>query len=123
MTKVFTVVLLVFIPIQVYSQVLDVNGDGEVGPHEAIAVSENWKGLATAANDHNHLGQTWRPEGEGRPLSIRGSFPDGSIIVPFSNEGKQIFDPIPSAPLILDNTAFEWIRPLARGNPRNHSRG
>ncbi|MCA9436452.1 MAG: hypothetical protein KC978_11770, partial [Candidatus Omnitrophica bacterium] len=87
-------------------QVVDVNGDNEVGPHEAIAVQEQWKGPATAANDHNHLGQTWTPEGEGRPLRIRGYFPDGGIVFPTSKGGKQIFNSIPYAPLILDNTAF-----------------
>ncbi|MCA9442944.1 MAG: hypothetical protein KC964_19225, partial [Candidatus Omnitrophica bacterium] len=85
-------------------QVVDVNGDNEVGPHEAIAVQEQWKGPATAANDHNHLGQTWTPEGEGRPLRIRGYFPDGGIVFPTSKGGKQIFNSIPYAPLILDNT-------------------
>jgi len=94
--------LVLLFAVQTQAQVLDVNGDGSVGPHEAIAVAEEWKGPASAANDHNHLGQTWA--GNRNPLTIRGNFPDRSIIVP-GKEGQKASGSIPSAPLILDNTA------------------
>lgn len=100
----FTMVLILGLCRIGACQVIDVNGDSQVGPHEAIAVSEQWKGPAVEANDHNHLGQTWRPDDEGRPLSIRGDFPDRGIVIPFKNH-KQIFNSIPSAPLILENTS------------------
>lgn len=56
--------------------VLDVNGDGVVGPEESLAVAEQWKQAAKAANDHNHLGQTW--VGANNPLDIFGQF-DSSV--------------------------------------------
>lgn len=86
----------------VHSQVLDVNGDNEVGPDEALAVAEQWKGTAIRANDHNHLGQIWN--GNRNPLIIRGSFPQTVIIGP-AKEGQKGPNADPSAPLILENTA------------------
>ncbi len=95
-------ILLIFLATQCQSQVLDVNGDNVVGPHEAIAVHEQWKGPANAANEHDHLGQSWRPEIEGRGLTLRGNFPD-LLLVPFK-DGKQI-PVLQGAALILDNTS------------------
>ncbi len=83
-------------------QVLDVNGDNVVGPHEAIAVHEQWKGPASQSNAHNHLGQTWT--GNRNPLRIQGNFPPRIIIGPAKSNGKG-FSSGASAPLILDNTA------------------
>lgn len=86
-----------------FGQVLDVNGDGVVGPHEALAVSENWKGSAPAQNAHNHLGQTWI--GDRNPLIIFGSFPDRNIIIGPVKEGeKGVPTTGPRAPLMLENT-------------------
>ncbi len=89
---------------QTQAQVLDVNNDGLVGPHEAISVAEQWKGQATLPNGHNHLGQTWL--GNRNPLVIRGHFPERPPFIPAKGETKGIggFEPIPQAPLILDNT-------------------
>lgn len=85
------------------AQVLDVNGDQLVGPEEAVSLSENWKGPASAANDHNHLGQVWTPEGSGDPLTLRGDFPDRILFPPIDLGGKLILTR-QSAPLVLDNT-------------------
>lgn len=98
----FPAALLFLTVVSAHSQVIDVNGDSIVGPHEALAVSEQWKGTATRANDHNHLGQTWT--GDNNPLTIRGDFPGGPI---FQLKDKQVL-PIPNAapaPMVLDNEA------------------
>ncbi|MCA9436453.1 MAG: hypothetical protein KC978_11775 [Candidatus Omnitrophica bacterium] len=99
--------LLLLFATQVQAQVLDINGDNVVGPHEAIAVKEQWKGPASAPNDHDHLGQTWSPVGTGRPLIIRGNFPRRSpfIPIPLKEKGLTLPQPTPQAPLILDNTS------------------
>lgn len=85
------------------AQVLDVNGDLLVGPEEAVVLSGSWKGPASAANDHNHLGQVWTPEGSGDPLTLRGDFPDRILFPPIDLGGKLILTR-QSAPLVLDNT-------------------
>jgi len=97
-----TISLALLFAIRTQAQVLDVNGDGTVGPHEAIAVAEEWKQEAKAADEHDHLGQTWK--GYRNPLTIRGNFSPRSIIVP-GKDGQKAVEPVPSAPLILDNTA------------------
>ncbi len=91
-----------FFAVAIQAQVLDVNGDKTVGAEEAIAVAEQWKGPASGANAHNHLGQTWT--GSGNPLTIRGNYPGRLNIKPLKSERKGAAF-IPSAPLILDNTA------------------
>ena len=76
MWKDFMKVFFLLIPVllgSVSAQVVDVNGDQTVGAEEAIAVAEQWKGPASRANEHDHLGQTW--EGNNNPLVIRGNFP------------------------------------------------
>jgi hypothetical protein len=103
----YLLLFLPFIAIQATGQVLDVNSDGTVGPHEALAVCEEWKGQAKAANAHNHLRQTW--EGEGTPFKIRGSFSE-PIDPVFSDSQQKDIGPVPrspSAPLILENTNQE----------------
>lgn len=92
-----------FLVAPAFCQVLDVNGDGVVGPHEAVAVVEHWKGPAPAQNAHNHLGQTWF--GDRNPLIIFGSFPDRNIIIGPVKEGeKGVPTSGPRAPLMLENT-------------------
>jgi len=96
-------VLLIFVlTLPTQARVFDVDGDSTVGPGEAVAVAEDWKGPASASDEHDHLGQTWT--GDGNPLSIRGSFPDQPVIIPGPNSRVKGGD-IPKAPLILDNTA------------------
>ena len=91
---------LLFATLPAWSQVVDVNGDKTVGAEEALAVAEQWKGPAGAANDHNHLGQTW--EGFGNPLRIEGQFSDRTIITGSSSaKGNESV----RAPLMLDNTS------------------
>ena len=97
------VVLFALITLPAWSQVLDVNGDSEVGPEEAIAVAGQWKGTAIRANDHNHLGQTW--VGNRNPLTIRGSFPVAIIPGPVK-DGEKGEAPPRAAPLFLDNEAL-----------------
>jgi len=87
-----------------FAQVIDVNNDGTVGAEEAIAVAEQWKGPASRQNDHTHLGQTWI--GNGNKLTIRGNYPGRLVIGPAKAETKGTTF-IPSAPLILDNTAYD----------------
>jgi hypothetical protein len=86
------------------AQVVDVNGDGVVGPHEAIAVAEEWKQEAKAVNDHDHLGQTW--EGGGSPFTLHGSFSEWRFSTSTQLQGDKFDIPmrIPSAPLVLENT-------------------
>jgi hypothetical protein len=98
----FPLLLLCLLTIDSIAQVLDVNGDNQVGAEEALAVAEDWKGLARRANDHNHLGQIW--EGFRNPLIIRGEFPETIIIGP-AKENEKADKAISSAPLLLDNTA------------------
>ncbi len=100
-----TLSLFFFLIIHAHAQVLDVNGDQTVGPEEAIAVAEHWKGPAGAANAHDHLGQTWK--GNRNPLVIRGNFPDRQPFIPIKSKGIGGFETIPQAPLILDNTSTE----------------
>lgn len=104
MVKTVGFALFFFIPGLALAQVIDVNADGIVGPHEVIAIAESWKQEAKAFNDHNHLGQTWT--GEGNPLILRGSFSERRIIgVNTSQEDKVVYPLyVPSAPLVLDNT-------------------
>jgi len=86
-----------------YAQVVDVDGDEIVGAEEVLAVAEQWKGVAAASNEHDHLGQTWR--GDTRALTIMGDFPDRLV---FTKNHKQVL-PIefnPSGAMNLDNTAF-----------------
>ncbi len=77
------------------TQVQDINGDGVVGPEEAIAVSDQWKGPAAASNDHDHLNQIW--EGAGRPLTMTGNFSERYVV------GNSLVTR-DAAPLRLDNT-------------------
>lgn len=68
------------------------------------AVAEQWKEQAKAANDHDHLGQTW--VGEGSPLKLHGSFSE-PYVFPSSDLSPGVVTKLPrrpSAPLFLDNT-------------------
>ncbi len=102
--KVF-LLLIPFLTVSVFGQVIDVNGDQTVGAEEAIAVAEQWKGPAGRPNDHNHLGQTWK--GNRNPLVIQGNFPDRQPFIPVKSKGIGGFETIPQAPLILDNTSTD----------------
>ncbi len=104
--------LLSFLTIQGHAQVLDVNGDGLVAAEEAIAVAEQWKGPASAANAHNHLGQTWI--GNRNPLKLSGDFPPQIVIGPLKGEISPAEDT--SAPLILENTSPSGADLQLRGN-------
>ncbi len=101
-----TFLLFLILAVQTEAQVVDVNGDKIIGPEEAIAVAEQWKGPANAANDHDHLGQTW--EGQGTPIRIQGNFSEPISIPPLGTKSKTVIpQPIPrspSAPLVLRNT-------------------
>jgi len=99
----FSIFPLIFLlTVETHAQVIDVNGDQTVGAEEAIAVAELWKQEAKAADDHDHLGQTWI--GNKNPLRIRGNFPP-LLIIGSSKPGAKLSGSIPSAPLILENTA------------------
>jgi len=98
------VVILLAIQILAQAQVVDVNADGVVGPHEVIAVAGKWKQEAKAVDDHDHLGQTW--QGTGSPLKLRGSFTELRLPVSTKLLVEHLNNPlyIPSAPLVLQNT-------------------
>ncbi|MCA9447382.1 MAG: hypothetical protein KC931_09715, partial [Candidatus Omnitrophica bacterium] len=88
-----------------FGQVFDVDGDQKVGPHEAIAVVQEWKQETVAPDAHDHLGQTWT--GEGSPLKLRGGFEER--VIPIQADASKIgilpFQKRPSAPLILESTS------------------
>jgi len=98
------VILCLLFAVQTQAQVIDVNGDGTVGPHEAIAVAEEWKQEAKAADAHDHLGQTWT--GEGNPLKLEGSFSERLLPFPSQSDAEAALPfRSPSAPLVLKNTS------------------
>ena len=104
MWRISCVVILRATRILALAQVVDVNADGVVGPHEVIAVAGEWKQEAKTVDDHDHLGQTWL--GTGSPLKIRGSFTELRFPVSTQFLAGQLEFPmyIPSAPLVLQNT-------------------
>ncbi|MCG3199589.1 MAG: hypothetical protein GHCLOJNM_04113 [bacterium] len=61
------------------AEVLDVNGDGIVGPEEALEISDQWRRQAKGAADHDHLGQFWSLNNN--PLTISGSSTTGAFDV------------------------------------------
>jgi hypothetical protein len=91
--------LAFFLTFSSVAQVLDVNGDNTVGAEEALAVAENWKGVASASDAHDHLGQTW--EGNENPLIVGGYFKERLRRVK-TEKGIQLRRE-KTAPLMLDN--------------------
>ena len=77
---------ILFLATQISAEVVDVDGDGVVGPHEVLEVAEQWKGEAKAADAHDHLGQTW--VGVQNPLKLRGNFSPRFIIRPVKMGAK-----------------------------------
>ncbi len=72
------------------AEVLDVNGDGIVGPAEALELSDLWRQPAKGAEDHNHLGQTW--SAAGNTLEIQGSAP--TALLRLNNSGGDGFSAV-----------------------------
>ncbi|MCA9450356.1 MAG: hypothetical protein KC931_24755 [Candidatus Omnitrophica bacterium] len=91
--------VLFVLPSQSHGQIYDVDGDKQVGPAEAIELSKTWKGIASASDAHDHLGQTW--VGNENPLKITGRFKDR---IERGKDGKIIIlKTVKTAPLMLDN--------------------
>lgn len=62
------------------AQVIDVDGDSKVGPHEALALALQWrKDASKSDNDHSHMGQTWSLHNN--PLTIWGSSTTGALVL------------------------------------------
>jgi hypothetical protein len=91
--------LAFFLTFSSVAQVLDVNGDNTVGAEEALAVAENWKGPASASDEHDHLGQTW--VGDENPLIVEGYFEERLRRV--KTEKGLVLMRQKTAPLMLDN--------------------
>ncbi len=105
----FSIFSLIFLmAIQTNAQVVDVNGDGLVAAEEAIAVAEQWKGPASASDEHDHLHQIW--EGSGIPLTMTGNFFDRFVV------GTSLVTR-DAAPLRLDNTRTVEAPDLELGGP------
>ncbi|MCA9445586.1 MAG: hypothetical protein KC931_00630 [Candidatus Omnitrophica bacterium] len=85
------------------AQVYDIDGDGMIGPGEAIAIGANWKGVASASNEHDHLGQTW--EGRENPLVIEGLFEERFRRV--KTDKGLLLKREKTAPLMLNNSATD----------------
>lgn len=80
----FLIFGVLFLATSSQAQVIDVDGDGKVGPQEAIAVSKQWHQSASKSdNNHDHLGQTWSLNNN--QLIIYGSSPNVALWLNNSN--------------------------------------